>query len=167
MKRNLVFFPILFALVMLGCCVNIDGESLKNNPAYTKYIGCEYELTEELFLAKSFGNLYVVEPFPEDNVLRKFTNSPTLESFKNKTWNKEEYSGEYEYLEVIPKGAQLKLVDIVRMKNIEVGITYHVYANFINYTYKNQTEVNITWIVNDKEKPEKLRGAVLIKCENN
>ena len=164
MKRNIVIVAG-FVFLLLGCSKNTVGESLKDISDYTKYTGCEYKITEELFLVRSFGQLYLIEPVPEDNVLGKLTNSPTIKSFKDKTWDKKNYTGDYEYLEIIPKGTQLKVVDIVRTTNLEVGVTYHVYAKFINSSIRSENEIDVSWIVNDKEKPEKLSGAALIKCE--
>ncbi|WP_432822322.1 hypothetical protein [Trichloromonas sp.] len=136
----------LTILFILASCTNIE-KSIKDKAVYKEFIGYEFVTDIDYFITIEDGELFLRTPRDEQDSMRNFIGLPTIEGFKSGMWDSSNYKGSDKYLDILPSGTKMKVVDVVMSKNIVIGITYDYYATIIDCDKYMDVSVNINSLV--------------------
>jgi hypothetical protein len=158
MKLNLqIATIILLCFVCAGCL--ITHESMLGEPEYAQYVGAKFQFHNDNFISQSDNVLTIYEPIPEGHPNFKMCMAPTIESFKNGSWDPAQYKCDRKPIAILPKDSIVEITDIVKQTHIEVGITYSTYGRILNRPEFSGQRVRLDAVANDSQYPTDLRGA--------
>ena len=113
--------------VLLTSCLNVESGS-HENAVNRDIVGYEFITETEYFITVEDDEYFLRIPRNKDDPMRKFIGLPTLDEFRQGTWDESNYKGSDKYIGILLKGVKVKVINVVESHNPEVGTTYKYYA---------------------------------------